>query len=343
MMPKPLKLIAVKKVLPKEKRSVSPLLWYGGKQSMADFIIGHFPPHKTFVEVFGGGGAVMFRKMPGYNDVLNDIGNCIMFYRVLRDYPEETYEKLHWTPHSRDELYYCRKEWKHFADQWNKLSDDDKRVFHLAHPSEAIEWARCWYTTIIVGYAHEESESTSYRPSKTQDMAFTWQNRVDQLPWFAERLLQINLENLDFEQCIKLYDSETTMFFCDPPYTEGSRAAQGNYIHEMPNSEHRRFLKVINSIKGQAIVSMYSDPLYEKELSGWRRDEITRPSSVQNSKSMADGRDTRTEVLWLKEHHYGLWTPFPMAEETSPDVSRETDFMEELTEGASVVREGEVV
>lgn len=310
---------------------------------MADFIVNHFPPHRTFVELFMGGGAVMFRKKVGWNDVGNDIGNCIMFYRVLRDYADELYEKLYWTPHSRDELYYCRKEWKVFAEQWNKLSDDDKRVFHLAHPSESIEWARCWYVTVIMGYAHEESESTSYRPSKTQDMAFTWNNRVEQLPQFAERLRTINLENIDFERCIELYDAPDTLFYADPPYLPGTRTAQDNYIHEMPPSDHKRLLKALKNCKGQFIVSMYNDPLYNEELKDCRVDTITRKSSVQNSRSMSDGRDYRTEKLWIKEHHYGLWTPFPMDEESSPDVSREEDQLEEQPETSLLVRREEVV
>lgn len=32
------------------------LRYHGGKWQMADWIIGFFPPHRRYVEVYGGGG-----------------------------------------------------------------------------------------------------------------------------------------------------------------------------------------------------------------------------------------------------------------------------------------------
>lgn len=345
-MPKPLKIQLAKPpkmVLPKSKQGVSPFQWYGGKQSMVAFIWNHAPPHRTFVELFGGGGAVMFYKVPGWNDILNDIGNVTLFYAVLRDYGDELYEKLWYTPYSREELYRCRTSWQDFSNAWLKLDYDDRKFYHMAHADEAIEWARCWFVTVVMGYAHEESASTSFKPSKTQDLAYTWTNRVEDLPRFTKRLRGITLECADFERIIDIYDSETTLFYADPPYTPGTRVTQGNYTFEMPLERHKVLLNRLNNIQGQAMVSMYSDPLYEKELSGWRRDSITRQSSTQNSRSMADGRDMRTEVLWIKEKFYGLWTPFPMDETSSPDVPRKEDELEEQSETSILVRREEVI
>ena len=35
------------------------------------------------------------------------------------------------------------------------------------------------------------------------------------------RLDSVVIENLDWEECIRLYDSKQAVFFCDPPYTSG--------------------------------------------------------------------------------------------------------------------------
>lgn len=314
-MVRPLRVKPPKKQLPKEKQGVSPLLWYGGKQSIADWIVGHLPPHNTYVELFGGGGSVIFRKLPSKLDIYNDIGNATNFFRVLRNHGEELYEKLYYTPYGRQEFYSCRTRWKELSDLYiNKLQ--------LSFEDE-IEWARCWFVTLTQGYAHEESTKSPWKPSKTNDLAFSWTNRVEDLTRFTERLRGIVLESVDFDRAIDMYDSPVTLFYADPPYTEGSRVTQNNYVHEMPRDQHLLLLKKLKSIKGQAMVSMYDDPVYNRELADWRCDTITHVSGVQNAKSMADGRGNRTEKLWLKEHHYGLWTPFPT---TPPDVSREAEL-----------------
>jgi hypothetical protein len=39
----------------------------GGKSLLAPWIIEHFPPHKCYVEVFGGGAAVLLTKNPDFD------------------------------------------------------------------------------------------------------------------------------------------------------------------------------------------------------------------------------------------------------------------------------------
>lgn len=36
--------------------------WVGGKSRLAPVIIQRMPPHKSYIEVFGGGGWVLFNK-----------------------------------------------------------------------------------------------------------------------------------------------------------------------------------------------------------------------------------------------------------------------------------------
>ncbi|MGH8397467.1 MAG: DNA adenine methylase [Gammaproteobacteria bacterium] len=325
-MPRPLKVrgykpSAPKKVTPKEKRSVTPLLYYGGKSRDAAWIVSHFPPHRTFVDVFGGGGSITFYKYPSWLDVYNDIGNVVNFFKVLRDYGDELYEALWNTPYSREEFYSCRVKWEVLSDLF--LSDNWTDTWQ-----DRVEWARCWFVTIIQGYAHEESPRSPWKPSKTLDLAFGWNNRVEALPHFTDRLRGVVIENLDFMKVIDMYDSPDTLFYLDPPYTYESREAHNNYQNELPFDRHVKMLDRLQTIKGQAVVSMYSSKTYEEKLSDWKRDSITHKSAVQNSASMANGRGDRTEVIWIKEHQYGLFTPYPESEEQAnitPDISREEE------------------
>ena len=36
--------------------------YHGGKYMLADWIIGHFPEHRSYVESFGGGGGCSFKE-----------------------------------------------------------------------------------------------------------------------------------------------------------------------------------------------------------------------------------------------------------------------------------------
>lgn len=78
----------------------------GSKWSMADWIISHMPPHKTYLEPFFGSGAVFFNKPPSELETINDLdGDVVNLFRVIRDRPKELAHLVRWTPYSREEYY----------------------------------------------------------------------------------------------------------------------------------------------------------------------------------------------------------------------------------------------
>ncbi|MDC4869212.1 DNA adenine methylase, partial [Acinetobacter baumannii] len=59
--------------------------WLGGKSQLARTIIELMPEHKTYVEVFGGAGWVLFKKSPSTVECINDVnGDLINLYRVIK-------------------------------------------------------------------------------------------------------------------------------------------------------------------------------------------------------------------------------------------------------------------
>jgi DNA adenine methylase len=265
------------------------VIYYGGKSRNSEWIIKHFPPHSTFVDVFGGGASVFLSKKRSTLDVYNDIGNVSTFFRVLRDHPQELYERLYLTPFSREEFWYCRKGWQ---EQLNK--------------GNLIEWAREWFVVVYQGYAHEEM-SNSWRVSRSLNCAEAFQSNIEKIHSVAERFRTSHIESLSFEKLIPMYDSESTLFYCDPPYLTDTRVSSSNYLNEMPIDLHVKLLTMLNEVKGQVVVSMYDHELYHKYLPPpkWRVDRITHPSTMHNSSSIEIGE--RTEVLWILERQRGIW------------------------------------
>ena len=71
--------------------------WIGGKKALRELIVSLFPIYyERYIEVFGGGGWVLFHKPPGNDfEVYNDFnGLLVNLYRCVREKPEELMEAL---------------------------------------------------------------------------------------------------------------------------------------------------------------------------------------------------------------------------------------------------------
>src|SRR3990167_9397763 len=80
------------------------LRYYGGKWNLAPWIIGHFPPHKNYVEPCGGAASVLLQKPRSPLETYNDLdGNVENFFRILRDFSAELIRRISLTPWAREE------------------------------------------------------------------------------------------------------------------------------------------------------------------------------------------------------------------------------------------------
>ena len=61
----------------------------GSKARLADWIIGHFPEHRSYLEPFLGSGAVLFQKPRSSIETVNDLdGEVINLFDCIRRDPE---------------------------------------------------------------------------------------------------------------------------------------------------------------------------------------------------------------------------------------------------------------
>ena len=210
--------------------------YMGGKSYIADWIISIFPKHTCYVEVFGGAGTVLFNKQPSkvevYNDMWNDI---VVFFEVLKNKPTKLQEWLRLTPYSR--TLHTKFSEKYKSRTFENDVEQASIVFYLLMSSG----------NAILG--------SGFSISKVRNHAQNYKNKVDDLLKFAERLRGTTIENLDFREVIKKYDSEDTLFYCDPPYV-----LEKENIYYEPKFVYRDFFelaKILDSIEGKAILSCY--------------------------------------------------------------------------------------
>ena len=81
--------------------------WIGGKKSLRELIVSLFPLYyERYIEVFGGGGWVLFHKPPGNDfEVYNDFNSLLVnLYRCVREKPTELMQELQYALNSREEF-----------------------------------------------------------------------------------------------------------------------------------------------------------------------------------------------------------------------------------------------
>jgi len=50
----------------------APFQFWGGKQYLVDQLVELIPPHRIYVEVFGGAAALLFAKQPSELEIYNE-------------------------------------------------------------------------------------------------------------------------------------------------------------------------------------------------------------------------------------------------------------------------------
>ena len=257
----------------------SPIKWYGGKFYIAKLICSLMPEHSVYVEVFGGAGHVLFAKPRSDVEVYNDIHDgLVTLFRVIRDKPDELQAKLKWTLYSRSEFNLLREKYRNqdFIDDVDKAAT----VFYLIKNSINAKMS-----TFSVG----RTPTNTSRPN-------SYYNAINTLKIVSNRLRNVIIECLDFRKLIKVYDTENTLFYLDPPYVINSRRSGRAYKHEMSDNDHIELLDLLKTVKGKWILSGYRNEIYDTELSQFRYMEIRIPL---HSRISGSTKPYATEVLWF--------------------------------------------
>lgn len=257
------------------------LCWHGGKWRLGPWIIGHFPPHRVYVEAFGGAGSVLLRKPRVGAEVYNDLdGEVVNLFRVLRDRRKATELErlLKLTPYAREEM----------------------EAAYLPPPSKknVIERAR---RAVVRGFMSHGADGFNrkarpgfrgQRSGSGYFHAHDWKNWADALPALVDRLQGVVIENKDALQLIQKIDAPDVLYYLDPPYVPATRKIRQRkvYAFEMDDAGHERLAELLQSLKGMVILSGYKSELYERLYSGW---------AISKCTAYGEKAVQRTEVLWI--------------------------------------------
>jgi len=203
------------------------LRYHGGKFRLAPWIISHFPPHRVYVEPFGGAANVLLQKERSYAEVYNDLDDeVVTLFRVLRDpvTAGALISLLRVTP-------FARVEYRSSFE----LSDDP------------VESSRRLIVRSLMGFGSNSINrmvSSGFRSNSNRSgttPAHDWMNYPDALAGIIGRLSGVVIEHDDALSVVARFDVPDCLFYVDPPYPHSTRTTAGKgYTHEMTDDEHRK-------------------------------------------------------------------------------------------------------
>lgn len=267
----------------------APFGYPGGKSRSLDSILPNLPYRDGYCEPFGGSGAVLLSRHESKLEIFNDrYAGVVAFYRCLRDKnkKDELTDRLQLSLHSREEFIWCR-------DTWKDCSDD-------------VERAARWYYMTTMSFGQQGRNFGRQMKGRAQ-LGPKLKNNLQLFQGIHNRLLNVQIENLDWRQCLKDYDTPDMVFYLDPPYY---RYARGMYECDMPQEDHKELLERIFQLQGFVALSGYENELYDQYPWNlrfqWRVNVSSLAQAFTESNNLAGKEDTikrgfAIETLWIKE------------------------------------------
>lgn len=239
---------------------------------------------KYTIDVFGGSGIIALNcdnEMIVYNDLHEGL---YTFFKLLRN-PETSQKlinKIQMTPYSRQEFLECKATWEKEEDE--------------------IEKARKFYVVTMQSVSTNGGWSYSKNKSRRgmSQAVSRWLGNIEQnLPDMIEKLITMQVENLNCIELIHKYDSVDTVFYLDPPYIQETRLMKSGYKYEFTIEQHIELVETLKNIKGKAVLSGYEHEIYKPlETNGWHK-QLLGEYAKHSEKIVEIEHKKGKEFVWI--------------------------------------------
>ena len=218
----------------------------------------------AFIDVFGGSGKVLM-NIDSKNKIYNDIDNSLVnIFETLRNHPDILRGKFKYSLNSR-KLFY---EYKNITDE--SAENAFRRVY-----------------TYLMSFAGKGNHYGYSVKSRMNKMANARKNIDD----IYNEVKYWTIENLDYKDLIKRYDSEDSFFYLDPPYYKIKF-----YRHNFTENDFYELKDTLNGIQGKYLLSINSNDFILK-LFGEPGMKIEMKNNSVNNKYIKDSK--RYELFYL--------------------------------------------
>lgn len=215
-----------------------PAPYLGGKRNLAKRITAIIAdtPHRTYVEPFVGMGGIFLRRNSAAPvEVINDLsGDVANLFRVVRRHYEPFVDEMRWLIASRAEFERQR-------------SLDPRLLTDIERAVRFLYLQRLAFGGCVVGRTFGVDRRASSR--------FNLAKLRAELKLLRDRLAPVTIEQLDYADVIRRYDSAETLFFLDPPYDDTA-----GYGIDFGREHYLAMAEQLAGISGRFIMSINNTP-----------------------------------------------------------------------------------
>lgn len=252
----------------------SPFRYAGGKFYARKLILENIPVSRVYCEPFAGGASIFFAKKPSVVSILNDLDLDVMnTFRQIRDNLDGLLDLLKGVEATKENHAYFKNDYQ---------------------PSNKLERAFRWYFLNRTSYSGIMKHENCYW-GYHEKYSMRVENWPRHLRTVSERLQNVLLSSVDFEECIEALPPNS-FCFVDPPYFEADQ--KKFYPCHFDNSDHLRLSECLKAHSSRInflvtydncpeIHEMYSwcSVIEEQE---WQY-TINRTDNQKAGKKLADG------------------------------------------------------
>lgn len=272
------------------------LSWIGGKSKIGKWLVEYYPSDmEIYTEAFGGMMWCYYNmdlsKFPNLKRIVYNDFNPLNYnlFKCVQN-PNELLSAINSIECQQLGVEQTPIHLKEQFNNFQKELFDENFKFTVGDYEVAAKYV--YIVTQVFSGSKPETSSFIDLKGKYKSKYLTFRDKLIKPSWVDYFVKITDVENLDFEDLIKKYDSETTYHYVDAPYWKTE-----NYYsnHDFDRNDHERLANLLRVVKGKFGMSYYDFELlnqwFPKNQYRWERKQFAKAAAAKKGQTQNMGEE----------------------------------------------------